>query len=123
MDTDDYDKILLSFKEKRLLRQIIRKDEVPISFCNVTQKAVFLKYGLIRIIQDQTLTSSGRVTYDPGTERIKAEDKAFRYFLYRKENYFKGKLPVVIAIIALVKSFDVEICRLAHFILGWLSSL
>ena len=75
MDIYDYDKILLSFKEKRLLKQLIREKEVPVSFCNDNRKAVFLKYGLISIIQDQMVTSSGRVTYIAGTERIKEFSK------------------------------------------------
>ena len=123
MYVDDYDKIMLSAKEKQILKQIIKKKEVTETFCNDTQKTIFLRHDLIRITQDQTVTSAGRVANVSGTGRIQATDKAYRYILYQRDSYFKGKLPVIIALVALIKSFDVEICRLANFIANWLSSL
>lgn len=111
---DNYDKVMLSFKEKRLLHRILRKKEVPDTFCNDTQKDIFLKYGLIRVQQKQKVISTGRVVPDDRSpKRIQATDKAFRYFLYRKEAYFKGKLPVVIALAALLIS-------IANFIHSWI---
>ena len=122
--TDDYDKIMLSFKEKRILRHILKEGKVPYNYCNDSQRELFLKYDLVSIHRKQIATETGRVTFDPNAPvYIAANDKAKRYFLYRKENYFKGKLPVVIALVALIKSFDVEICWLAHFILSLLSNL
>jgi len=105
MPPDDYDKIMLSLAEKRLLHRILRKRQVPYDFCSDAQRELFPRYGLISIHQRQIITNTGRVAFDPGSPRhIAAEDKAFRYFLYRKEDYFKGKLPVVIALVALVIS-------------------
>lgn len=105
MHTDDYDKILLSLKEKWILYRILKKKRVPYNFCNDETKELFLKYDLVFIQQNQILTDSGRVYPEPDSPKyIAATDKTFRYFLYRKENYFKGKLPVVIALIALIIS-------------------
>lgn len=110
-DFDNYDKILLSFKEKKILRRILRKKEVPDTFCNDMQRDIFLKHGLIRIQQKQKVTSTGRVVLDTSSQKcIQTTDKAFRYFLYRKEAYFKGKLPVVIALAALIISIANFIC-------------
>lgn len=120
--SEGLDDILLSRKEKRLLRQILRKKEVPDTFCNEYQKKTFLKYELITITYPQIISSSGRpVTLSNAPAHIKISDKAYRYFLYRKEAYFKGKLPVVISVIALVKSFDREIMMFIDFIINWLS--
>lgn len=122
--TDDYDKIMLSSKEKRILRQIIKKKEVLDTFCTDSQKHIFFKYGLITIHQPQTVLPTGRVVQTPDAQKsIRATDKAFRYFIYRKESYFKGKFPVVIAFIALIKSFDREIGWLVSLIADWLSKL
>ena len=103
--SEDYDKIMLSFVERRILYHILKKREVPDTFCNDQQKEIFLKYELISIQQEHTLTSTGRVVPKIDAPKcIKATDKAFRYFLYRKEDYFKGKLPVVIALVSLIIS-------------------
>lgn len=121
---NDYDKIMLSFKERRILRRIMKKEKVPYSFCSDHQRDVFLKYELITIWSPKIVTSAGRVVSESSVlPEIHITDKAKRYFLYRKEDYFKGKIPVIIALIALIKSFDVEICRLVNFISNWLSSL
>lgn len=121
---DDYDKIILSLKEKLILYCILKRKQVPNDFCNDIQKNLFLRYDLVYVQQNQIVTSTGRVCPDPNaTKYLVATDKAFRYFLYRKESYFKGKFPVVIAFIALVKSFDMEICRLFKFVAHWLSTL
>lgn len=122
---NDYDQIILSFKERRILRRILKRGEVPACLCTPKQIATFEDNGLINVNRDYEASLGygvkGTVQGEPKT--ISATDKAFRYFLYRKEDYFKGKLPVIIALIALIKSFDVEICRLANFILGWIASL
>lgn len=103
---DDYDKIMLSFKERHILRHLLKQQESPASFCTPKQIAVFEKYGLIYVCRDQKVSLGygieGIVQGEPQT--ITATDKAFRYFLYRKEDYFKGKLPVVIALVALIIS-------------------
>lgn len=102
---DDYNKIMLSLKEKYVLRRILKKRKVPLDFCSEQQRDIFLKHDLIYIGQHQTVTSMGRVVVDANTPKfILPTDKAKRYFLYRKEDYFKGKLPVVIALVALVLS-------------------
>ena len=103
--SDDYDKIMLSFKERRILHRILKKQEVPDTFCSDQQKELFRRYQLIYIQQDQIINKSGRPIPKPGAPiTIKPTDKTFRYFLYRKEDYFKGKLPVVIALVALIIS-------------------
>lgn len=102
---DDYDKIMLSLKEKYVLHRILKKRKISYDFCSEQQKDIFLKHDLICIQQKQTLTSTGKVIVDGNAPKfIQPTDKATRYFLYRKEDYFKGKLPVVIALIALVIS-------------------
>lgn len=123
-DFCNYDKIMLSFKEKWVLRRMLRKKEVPDTFCTAIQKETFLKYGLIRIQQNQSVTSTGRVVPDVSSPKyIQTTDKAFRYLLYRKESYFKGKFQVIIAFLALIKSCDTEICWLIHFIADCISNL
>lgn len=103
--TDDYDKIMLSLKEKRTLRHILKMQRVPYDFCSEHQRDIYLKHNLITIQQEQNVTSTGRVAVDTNAPKfILPTDKAKRYFLYRKEDYFKGKLPVVIALVALVLS-------------------
>lgn len=105
MSTNDYDKIMLSLKEKFLLRRILKRKNVPYNFFNDKQRDLFLKYGLITVQQKQIVTSTGRVCPEPNSSKyISTTDKAFRYFLYRKEAYFKGKLPVLIALAALIIS-------------------
>lgn len=103
---DDYDKIMLSLKERRVLRRILKRGEVPASFCSPMQIAIFEENGLINVNRDREASLGygvkGIVQGQPNT--ISATDKTFRYFLYRKEDYFKGKLPVVIALIALIIS-------------------
>lgn len=122
--SDDYDKIMLSLKEKFILYQILKRKEVDYTFCTDRQKEVFLNYGLIVIRQQHTVSSTGLVVPVAGAPKyIQTTDKAFRYFLYRKESYFKGKFPVVIAFIALAKSFDAEICLLVSFISDWISRI
>lgn len=111
---DDYDKIMLSLKEKYVLHRILRKQKVSYDFCNEQQRDIFLKHDLICIQQTQTVTSTGRVAVDTSAPKfIQPTDKTFRYFLYRKESYFKGKLPVVMAAIALILS-------IADFIRTWI---
>jgi len=123
-DFDNYDKIMLSFKEKWILRRILSKKDVPDKFCNDAQIDIFLQYGLIRIQQKQIVTSTGKVIPDTSAPKsIQATDKAFRYFLYRKESYFKGKFQVIIAFLALIKACDTEICWLIHFIADHISNL
>jgi hypothetical protein len=124
MYADNYNEIMLSFKEKHILYCILKKQKVSYTFCNDQQLSVFLKHELITIQQKQTVTPSGRVVPDPNAPKfIQATDKTLRYFLYRKESFFQGKFPVVIAFIALIKSCDAEICWLFHFITGWLSKI
>ena len=102
---DDYDKIMLSLKEKRILRHILKEKKVPYDFCDDSKRELFLRYDLVSIQREQIITGTGRVAFDPNAPKyIAANDKAKRYFLYRKEDYFKGKLPVVIAFAALVIS-------------------
>lgn len=102
---DDYDKIMLSSKEKYVLRRILKKKKVPFIFCSEQQRDIFLKHDLIYIQQKQIVTSTRRVVVDSNAPKyIQPTDKAIRYFLYRKEEYFKGKLPVVISLVALVIS-------------------
>lgn len=103
--TDDYDKIMLSFEERRILHRILKKGKVSPEFCNNQQRNVLLGYGLITTQSPTIVTSSGRVVADSSVlPFIYATDKAKRYFLYRREDYFKGKLPVVIALAALIIS-------------------
>lgn len=103
--TDDYDKIMLSLKEKRTLRRILKMQKVPYDFCSEHQREIYLKHDLITIQQKTIVTSAGRVVVDANAPKfILPTDKPKRYFLYRKEDYFKGKLPVVIALMALVLS-------------------
>lgn len=103
---DDYDKIMLSFKERRILRRILKRGEVPASSCTPKQVSMFEQNGLINVNRDHEASLGygikGIVQGEPKV--ISATDKAFRYFLYRKEDYFKGKLPVVISLIALIIS-------------------
>lgn len=101
---DNYDKIMLSFKERCILRRILKKKEVPDTFCSDHEKEILLRYQLIYIHQEQTLRSGYPVPKPDAPITIRATDNAFRYFLYRKEDYFKGKLPVVIALFALIIS-------------------
>ncbi len=123
-DFDNYDKIMLSLKEKWILHRILRKKDVPDDFCNAAQKRMFLQHGLICIVQEQNVTSTGKVVPDASSPKfIQATDKAFRYFLYRKENRFKGKFQVIIAFIALIKSFDKEISWLFNTIIDLISNL
>ncbi len=63
-NSENYDKIILSFKEKRILHRILRKKKVPEDFFNSTLKSIFLQYGLIRIQQEQKVTPTGRVIPD-----------------------------------------------------------
>lgn len=103
--SDDYDHIMLSLKEKYILHRILKKREVPYSFCNEQQRNIYLKHEFITIQQRQIVTSTGKVVVDDNAPKlIHPTDKAIRYFLYRKEAYFKGKLPVVVSIIALIFS-------------------
>lgn len=123
--TTDYDKILLSFKERRILRRILKQGELPARLCTPKQISMFEQHGLINVNRDTEVSLGygvkGTVPGEPKT--VSATDKAYRYFLYRKEDCFKDKIPVIIALIALIKSFDVEICWLVNFISNWLSSL
>lgn len=117
--TDEYENIYLTQKEKRILRRIMRRNEVPTDFCSEECRNTLEEHGLIYVNRD-TETDIGygikkAITPDE-PKTIRALDKATRYFLYRKEQYFKGKLPVVIALVALIKSCDREIITLFHFI-------
>lgn len=124
MYADDYDKIMLSLKEKWLLRRILKKKTVSYDFCNDTQRELFLKYDLVYIQQNQIVSDTGSVYADPNAPKyIVATDKAFRYFLYRQDDCFKGKFPVVIALIALLKACDKEIVWLFRFISNWIANL
>ena len=124
MCNTDYDKIMLTLREKYILYRILKKQKVPYSFCTEQQCQVFLNYELITIDQKQKVISSGRVVPDTDAPKfIHATDKTLRYFLYTKDSYFKGKLPVIIALIALIKSFDVEICWLANLIKDLISKI
>lgn len=105
MHMDDYDKIMLSLREKWILYCILKKKKVSYDFCSNKFIELFLEYDLISIHQKQTVSDTGRVYYDSNSPKyIVATNKAFRYFLYRREDYFKGKLPVIIALIALIIS-------------------
>lgn len=102
---DDYDKIMLSLKEKYVLYRILKKREVPFDFCSELQRGIFLKHDLICVQQKQTVASTGRAVIDVHAPKfLRPTDKATRYFLYRGEDYFKGKLPVVISLTALAIS-------------------
>lgn len=102
----DYDKIMLSFKERLVLRRILKRGEVPACSCTPKQLAIFEQNGLIIVDRNHEAPMAygvrGIVQGEPKT--MYATDKAFRYFLYRKEDYFKGKLPVVISFTALIIS-------------------
>lgn len=122
--TDDYEKILLSFKEVRILRHIVKKKEAPICFCTDDQRDTLERYGLIHVDRDHLVIEYGVTAHVQGEpKRILPTDKAFRYFLYRKENRFKGKYQVIIAFLALIKACDTEICWLIHFIADYISNL
>lgn len=111
---NNYDEIMLSFKEKCILHRICKKKEVPDDFCNEAYQNTFLSYGLICFKEKAVRMPNGRITYDTSSpKRIQATDKAFRYFIYRKEAYFKGKVPVVIALAALIIS-------IANFVYTWM---
>lgn len=121
--TDDYEKILLSFKEARILHHIIKKNEVPVNFCTADQRETLERYGLIHVDRDHLVTEYGIAAHVQGEpKRILPTDKASRYFLYRKENRFKGKFQVIIAFIALIKSFDQEIVWLFNAVIDLISN-
>lgn len=122
---ENLEKIMLTRKEKHLLRRLIKKGNVPAKQYKESQYAALESYGLVRVNRNIcTDIGFGVSGITQGTaQSICATDKATRYFLYRKESYFQGKLPVVLSIIALIKSFDCEILLIIHFICDWLSSL
>lgn len=121
---NNYDEIMLSFKEKCILHRIYKKKEVLDDFCNEAYQNTFLSYGLIRFEQKPIRMPNGRITYDTSSpRRIQATDKALRYFIYRKETFFEGKFPVIIAFIALLKACDKELVKLFHLITDLITRL
>lgn len=123
METINYSSIMLSRKERHILRQIMKRKKVPYSFCTDEQRNAFLKYNLISVQHPRRMTETGRVVRAPGESFILINDNAFRYFLYRKEASFVGKLPVIISIIALLKACDQEILWFFHLISGLLTNI
>lgn len=125
METINYSSIMLSRKERHILRQIMKRKKVPYSFCTDEQRNAFLKYNLISVLHPYKRTASGRGGRSPGSGEsfILINDNAIRYFLYRKEASFVGKLPVIISIIALLKACDQEILWFFHFISGLLTNI
>lgn len=103
---NDYDKIMLSLKERRVLRHLLKQGEVPAHLFTPKHITVFEQNGLINVNRDHEASLGygirGTIQSEPMT--ISATDKAFRYFLYRKEDYFKGKFPVIISLAALIIS-------------------
>lgn len=122
MYTDDLDKITLSLKEKWILYRIVKKKEVPYDFCTDSQRNVFLEYNLISIHQEYVYIRGKCIKDTNKPTLILTTDKAFRYFLYLKESRFKGKFQVIIAFIALIKSFDQEIYWLVNRLISLLTS-
>lgn len=120
----EYETIFLTFKEKQILRRIMHNGEVPADFCPEKCRNTLEEHGLICVDRNTEANLGygikGIIQGDPKT--LHASDKATRYFLYRREQYFKGKLPVVIALVALIKSFDREIMMIFHFIQDLIAS-
>ncbi len=104
MQDNDYEKIMLTLNEKWTLYRIFKKVRVSYDFCNEQIRDSLLNFGLIDVLEEYLITK-GYTRVDESKPRyLLSNDKTLRYFLYRKEAYFKGKLPVVIAIIALIIS-------------------
>lgn len=108
-----FDEIILSRKERKLLRRIMKKKRILYDSCNENQREILLQYDLIDIeygspgpFSDPAdyYSSRGKM-YKRHPKYIIATDEATRYFRYRREDYFKHKLLVYLGIITFVLTF------------------
>ncbi len=111
-----YDNIYLTFIERMKLRAVRWKKTVSEQFIG-KHKEIFLENGLIKPHITHTVMSDGTIVRDSSHPiTYSATDRAKRYFLYRRERFFEGKFPVIIAGIALIKSFEHEILAILKII-------
>lgn len=104
------DNIYLTHCEKRLLFLMRFKKKVKPSF----DVSMLVSYGLITPNSSGVKNSIGEHLTD-GTYSL--SDKGNRYFIQIRENFFTTRLPVLISLIALVKSFWPEISAFCCWII------
>ncbi len=99
----DYSLYILTTKQKLLLFRLRFKKNVPSEYFGVHYHK-FLKLNLIK-------TKS--YTYPKGVPMPEnswlLSSIYWEYITYRREQYIKGKLPVIISLFALMKSYNVGI--------------
>lgn len=103
------EKICLTRREKYLLLSMKNGKKIKPEF-DVSQ---LVSFGLIRRDYSGKKNDIGEQLPD---DTYSITDYGHRYLIHKREEYFTRKLPVVISLIALIKSFWPEISALT----GWL---
>jgi hypothetical protein len=112
----DYNQIFLSTKEFFYLQQF-RFQKYVVCDSYKEPYSTLRKLCLINPLDTGQVDSMGQNI--PNYHRCALSEFGRRYLIYRREQFFKGKFPVIIAFIALIKSFDHEI----YLFLSWLQDL
>lgn len=105
-----YKDLDLTFREKLFL------------FCNRKKKSFdlpneyrsLLRFGLVTYESTGELDKFGIATH---TGKYVLTDEYTRYRVYQKDVFFKGKFPVIISLIALIKAFQDEILWLIQAVM------
>ena len=98
---ENFDKIILTPKERFLLftLRIQKKRKKDI------WKAPYRQLHLYSLISPNYLPERGPEGESITDGTFSLSDNYKRYRAYRREQFFKGKLPVIIALLALLKSY------------------
>ncbi len=102
--SEDFDKIYLTYKERLLLLNIKIRGKVVADIYSQPYRQLH-KYDFIK--RNYVYDVEHREDIFDGTVSLTMTYK--RYCLYRREQFFRGKLPVIISILALMKSYGVGI--------------
>ena len=99
----DYSLFILPAKEKILLLKLRFKKNVPKEYFG----DYFTKFRKLDLIKAKSYTYvNGFATPE---DSYLLSSTYWEYISYRREQYFKGKLPVIISICALMKSYDIGV--------------
>lgn len=102
MESEDFSNIVLKFSERVFLFSLRFKKK------RILPKEMHYLYVNDLISPNYTDKKDAFGVFIPdGTYSL--SDKYTRYLIYRRDNFFKGKLPVIISVIALLRSYKDEI--------------
>jgi len=102
MNNDDFSSLVLKPSERLylFLLRIKKKAQLPDS----------MRYLYLHdLVKQNSSGKTDQLNAPIPDDTYSLTDKYYRYAIYRRDLFFKGKLPVILSAIALIKSFQDEI--------------